>query len=122
MGTGGALINALSSISSNYAAVLNGDTYFTRNLPKEFALPINPFNKIGVRSLSKNDRYGAIEQHNGNLIFTRGTDKNTIMRSKVYAGIAIVPKLLPSLNLTVPFSTEALFEEVTPILKQSYMN
>ena len=36
LGTGGALVNALSYISSDYALVVNGDTYFSKKIQMNF--------------------------------------------------------------------------------------
>ena len=72
---------------------------------------------MGFISLHVNDRYGDVEQKDGKFIFKRGTLDKPIYNGKVYAGVAIVPKMLSSFVLKPPFSTEALFEAATPNLE-----
>jgi len=70
LGTGGALRQALDSVSSEHALVLNGDTFFDINFMQMFAQhrEREADLTIGLKPMINFDRYGTVTEQDGHII------------------------------------------------------
>jgi D-glycero-alpha-D-manno-heptose 1-phosphate guanylyltransferase len=88
--TGGALllVNSQSSQDIDRFIVLNGDTFWSEDLPLDFIHCSNQEVCLMTHRVKQNDRYGAVKFQNGQLKFIHATGKE----SQVYSGIMSIPR------------------------------
>lgn len=110
LGTGGAIRECLKLCKSEYALVLNGDTFLNINISN-----LLDFNKkslspiIVTRKALSSSRYGSIEIKDNRIISFSSDDQNKI-NALINAGVYLLPKnLFNNFQAYESFSFEADF-------------
>jgi D-glycero-alpha-D-manno-heptose 1-phosphate guanylyltransferase len=107
LGTGGAITNALSFVSSAEVTIINGDTYFPIDLElfNAFHQKSGSSLSIALKEMTDFERYGSVDLA-GNVI-TAFKEKQPIKKGFINGGIYILNRaFLQNLNLPLQFSFE----------------
>lgn len=125
LGTGGAIVNALSLVqSSEPVFVLNGDTFVKLNYRKMFHQHAQTQSDLtlALRSVADCSRYGKVMTDDGYIIEFR--EKGEIGAGLINAGVYLInPGLFKQYNLGTQFSFEKefLFPYLGQIKPQSFI-
>jgi len=113
LGTGGALINSLSLISSEDVVVLNGDSFFPINLDDLYTFHDSKDSSfsIALKHMDDASRYGRVEIDNNGCI-VGFTEKKEGVQGAINAGIYLIKaSYLTSCKAPEKFSIEKEFME-----------
>jgi len=115
LGTGGAVRNFFNQHHLKDVFLINGDTYWSKDIPCEILNASPNELTLMIKSLPVNDRYGDIQNIQGNLLFQRGSVKSPILNSNVFAGIARVPRVFTDFSGKNAIGFEEVLEKYTLI-------
>jgi D-glycero-alpha-D-manno-heptose 1-phosphate guanylyltransferase len=107
LGTGGAIMNALSKTSGSDVLILNGDTYFPININKFYSSHKNNNNPITIalKRMKNFERYGTVECSDGSVI--RFNEKKFCPEGLINGGIYLLSRnFLETRSLPAIFSFE----------------
>lgn len=120
LGTGGAVKKALMRCSGNYAAILNGDTFFNVDLSAMEDLYIQKSADaiIAVKRMYDFDRYGALHTENDRIIGFQ--EKQFCENGLINGGIYVLGKHVMQSLKEECFSLEKDYFEIDTIDKKLY--
>ncbi len=107
LGTGGAVINALTGTTGNNILIVNGDTWFPIDLDRFYASHLNNKNQftVALKRMKEFSRYGSVEIRGDTII--RFHEKRYCSEGLINGGIYLVNrKYLESRKFPVEFSLE----------------
>ena len=111
LGTGGAILKALSAVKNEHVLVLNGDTFFNVHLPAllELHKKKDADCTIALKPMKHFDRYGSVKLNEENMV-TAFTEKQFYDEGLINGGIYLIRKqTLLDENLPGKFSFEKEF-------------
>ena len=109
LGTGGAIKNAMSKVTSNEVYIINGDTFFNVNLNK-LELVNDSKLMLSLKNMQDFDRYGCVESDENNLV-TKFTEKSYRKVGNINGGIYLASKdIFDDFDLATVFSFEEFME------------
>jgi len=117
LGTGGALKQALRLVSSDYAVVLNGDTFLKENYAHmiDFARSCGSSITMALKRVADCSRYGLIQEKNG--VITGFVERGTSGSGAINVGVYVVKRnLFDGYEVPKSFSLEREF--LTPNVAQ----
>lgn len=115
LGTGGAIKKALSFVSSRYPVVINGDTFFSVDLPNFYAFHLSKASSLTLALKNKEnaDRYGTVKINNHGKV-EAFVEKTTGSSGWINGGTYLIDMdhlKLSSLPESFSFETEVLEKE-----------
>ena len=125
LGTGGAIKKALEVVDSDYAFILNGDTYFDIDLNEILWQHIESTAdmSIALKEMKNFDRYGCVELTNGKI--TGFKEKQFYFKGFINGGVYVVNRgIMRSFPTKTKFSFENDFleKEVSAIFIHPYIS
>ena len=96
LGTGGAIKEALNSITEDHVLIFNGDTFFPVNLPKMFQehKDKNATFTIALKKMINFERYGSVLVQNGKI--TKFNEKKSRESGFINGGIYLIKRTVQS--------------------------
>jgi D-glycero-alpha-D-manno-heptose 1-phosphate guanylyltransferase len=126
LGTGGAILNALSKTSDRDILIVNGDTYFPIDLLEFYNSHVKNNNSLSIalKSMTNFNRYGSVECHNTSVI--KFNEKKFCSEGLINGGIYLLNRSFleeKQLRGIFSFEKEILEKEAgTPFLKGFVFN
>jgi D-glycero-alpha-D-manno-heptose 1-phosphate guanylyltransferase len=119
LGTGGAIMSALSMVSENKIFIINGDTYFDVNLNNLLSEHVNNNNDItfSVKHMMSFNRYGILETDSNGQVLSIN-DKQYCDYGKIDGGIYLINNnIFESIEKQIRFSFNDYIKNNIGILK-----
>ena len=113
LGTGGAILNALSSARQDNVFIINGDTFFNVDLKKLLSkhLSYQSDLTLSLKPMQNFDRYGCVEVDASHKV-SSFKEKEFVVQGHINGGIYILnKKILQSLALPKVFSFEEFMQK-----------
>ena len=114
LGTGGAIKQALTHVSSEIVTVINGDTLVDIDLTElnQFHLEKNAAMTVTAYALSNYDRYGTVVFDEDSKRITQFKEKSFTSQGSINAGVYVINRdIFDEFNLPEKFSFESDFME-----------
>ncbi|MCK5356261.1 MAG: D-glycero-D-manno-heptose 1-phosphate guanosyltransferase, partial [Methyloprofundus sp.] len=113
LGTGGAILNALSSARQDNVFIINGDTFFNVDLKsllsKHLSYPSDL--TLSLKPMQNFDRYGCVEVDENHKV-SSFKEKELVVQGNINGGIYILnKKMFQSLGLPKVFSFEEFMQK-----------